>query len=292
MQYKNSNKELSIIIVTFNSESYIYKCLESVFKSKINHTKTDIFIIDNNSSDNTTSIVKKIQEKNKNVVLVSNNNNRGFAKAVNQGIKKSIKYKYVLLLNPDTILEENSILNLVSCLEENGAGICGGKAVDFHGNIKGSYFRFPNVFVGIFDFTNIRRLTKNDRWHKYFYYQDTNFIKHCVSVDVVTGGFFLIKQSTIKKVGLFDESYFMYLEDVDYCKRAHNAGIKTFYADKSKIIHEGGASSVNKDRIRHSSWLLSRKIYFLKHFSLAQNLIVQPIFLIDDLIISVKLIFQ
>jgi GT2 family glycosyltransferase len=177
---------------------------------------------------------------------------------------------------------------LVNCSEKFNAGICGGSTVDENGNISGSFFRLPNLMVGIFDFTNFRKLCKTDKWHKYFYYQDTKHNDISFPVDVVTGGFMLIKMSTLKKVGLFDETYFMYLEDVDYCVRAKNNGIKIYHTNTSKIMHIGGASSNNKDRIRHSSWLKSRKKYFQKHFGLLTNILIQPIFLMDDVLIIAK----
>jgi len=143
--------------------------------------------------------------------------------------------------------------------------------------------------VGIFDFSNLRKLCKGDKWHKYFYYLNSNGNKRITfPVDVVTGGFMLISRETIKRIGLFDYSFFMYLEDVDYCLRAKKTGIQIFHTNRSRILHIGGASSNNKDRIRHSSWLKSRKVYYFKHFNLFANLIIQPIFFIDDIFILIK----
>lgn len=140
--------------------------------------------------------------------------------------------------------------------------------------------------VGIYDFTNIRKLDRSDKWHKYFYYLDYDSNKsQSFPVDVVTGGYMLISSEALKKTGYFDEVFFMYLEDVDYCLRARKTGIKIFHCNDSKIIHFSGRSSTNKDRIRHSSWILSRKKYYIKHFNFLENLIIQPIFLLDDLII-------
>lgn len=278
--------DLTIIIVTFNSEKHIEKCVDSITKGELDNHSYRIIIVDNFSKDNTVKIVKKLQKRSKYISLIENRNNVGFSRAVNQGIKVSRKSKYILLLNPDTILEKNSQINLIKCLEKNKAGICGGTTVNTKREINGSYFRYPNLMVGIFDFTNIRKLCKNDKWHKYFYYLDINSSnKDSFPVDVVTGGFMLIKSSTVKKIGLLDEKFFMYLEDVDYCLRANKAGIKIFHTNSSKIIHIGGASSNNKDKVRHCSWLKSRKIFFLKHFSVLENIIIQPIFLLDDLLI-------
>jgi len=282
---------ITIIIVTFNSVKQIKKCIDSIVKNEYKHTK--IVVIDNNSSDNTLDIVKKLQKNSKIISVIKNKQNVGFAKAVNQGIKNNIKSEYFLLLNPDTVLRNNSLITLINCSTKNKAGITGGSTTDIQGKENGSYYRFPNLGIGIFDFTNFRKLTKNDRWHKYFYYQDiTNKNIDEFPVDVVTGGYMLINNKTVKKVGYFDEDYFMYLEDVDYCLRTKKAGIKIFHTNQSKILHIGGASSNNKDRIRHSSWLMSRKMYFLKHHSIIENILVQPIFIVDDLLILFKILIN
>ncbi len=278
---------LTIIIVTFNSERYINKCIESVVNSdNKNFEISKIIVIDNCSSDLTVIKILKLQKRFKIISLLKNKVNAGFACAVNQGIKES-NGEYVLLLNPDTILRRNSLFHLVDSAKKNNAGICGGATIDNEGRVSGSHFRFPNLMVGIFDFTNFRKLRRDDKWHKYFYYQDRKQ-NSSFTVDVITGGYMLVKRSLFNKVGLFDESFFMYLEDVDFCLRAKNAGYKIYYSSKSEILHVGGASSKNKDRIRHSSWLWSRKKYFLKHFGVVKNILIQTIFLIDDLIIITK----
>jgi len=281
-----SKLSLSIIIVSFNSEKYIDKCIQSILDSKYDAINLEVIVIDNNSTDSTVSKIRILIQEHKNIFLVQNKRNVGFAKAVNIGLKKRIKSELVILLNPDTQLSKTAIINLVSCAELGGAGIVGGSTYSSDHVENGSYFRFPNLGVGLFDFTNLRKLYKSDRWHKYFYYKDMK--RHKLShfpVDVVTGGFMLIRQETINKIGYLDERFFMYLEDVDYCLRAMKAGIKIIHCNKSKILHFGGASSNNKDRIRHTAWLLSRKLYFLKNFDLLSNIIIQPVFLIDDVII-------
>ena len=285
--------KLTIIIVTFNSEKYIEKCIESIKEFIGKNIDYKIVIVDNSSKDSTPSLLKKISRKDNRVILIINKDNIGFARAVNKGIMANNHGGYFLLLNPDTVMNKSTIVNLIKCSEEYNAGICGGTTVDCNGVENGSYFRSPNLMVGIFDFTNFRKLCHTDKWHKYFYYLDSRKKnKKSFPVDIVTGGFMLVRSSTIKKIGLLDESYFMYLEDVDYCLRAIKAGIKIFHANSSKIIHIGGASSNNKDRIRHRSWLKSRKIFFLKHFGILENIIIQPIFLLDDLLILANKAFK
>jgi len=284
-----SKLPLTIIIVSFNSEKYIDKCIRSIFNSKYDAKNLQIIIVDNNSTDSTISKINSLIQKHKNINLIQNKKNIGFAKAINIGIKESFKTEFIMLLNPDIQLNKSTIINLINCAKAGDAGIAGGSTYGTGHRETGSYFRFPNLRVGLYDFTNLRKLYKSDRWHNYFYYKDLTYDKlSCFFVDVVTGGFMLIRRETIIKIGYLDERFFMYLEDVDYCLRAKKAGIKILHCDNSKIIHSGGASSNNKDRIRHSAWLWSRKLYFLKNFDLLSNIIIQPVFLIDDAIILFK----
>ena len=286
-------RSISIIIVTFNSEKYIERCLSSILNSVPDDIAIKIIVIDNNSIDSSVSRIKKLAHLDHRIILFQNHKNLGFSRAVNMGILFDKQSDYVLLLNPDTISNEQTIKNLLSCATENEAGIIGGSTYDDKGNQNGSYFRIPNIFVGIFDFTNFRKLINNEYWHNYFYYIGTEITKKsCFPVDVVTGGFMLISRNTIDKIGLFDQRFFMYLEDVDYCLRAKKLGIRVFHSNRSKIIHFAGRSSNNKDRIRHSSWLISRKLYYLKNFGILQNMIIQPIFLVDDLFILIKKFFS
>lgn len=283
---------VSIIIVTFNSEKYIDKCITSILSALSKNITINIFVVDNCSSDKTLNKVVNLA-KNNDISIIESKINLGFAKAVNLGIKTAKKSDFYLLLNPDTISNSNSIFNLISCAKKKNAGIVGGTTLDNNSLESGCYFRFPNLSVGIYDFTNIRKFDIRDKWHNYFYYQDKRSTKSdCFPVDVVTGGYMLISTKTIEKIGYLDERFFMYLEDVDYCYRAKKSGIKVFHCKKSQLIHISGASSDNRDRIRHSSWITSRKKYFLKHFGVLENMLIQPIFLIDDLVIYLNKYFK
>lgn len=284
---------LSIIIVTFNSEKYIEKCISSIFKSAVEkNILINVIIVDNGSGVLGIKKNREIKSKYTSVSIIENKLNKGFAKAVNIGIKRARVADLYLILNPDTIIQKRSISELIKCFDITKAGIVGGSTYNFNGEESGSYFRFPNLMVGLFDFTNLRRLLINDYWHKYFYYLDTDYSKkEYFPVDIVTGGFMMISKKAINTIGSFDERFFMYLEDVDYCLRANFLNIKIYHCNKSKISHYGGGSSPNKDRIRYTSWLWSRKLYFFKHFGFLSNFIIQPIFLIDDLLILTKKYF-
>ncbi len=244
-----------------------------------------ITIVDNCSTDNTCKEIKKISRIfiGTKIDLILNNENKGFSFAVNQGIKH-LKSKNYLLLNPDIFLSNNTLKEVFNCKKETNAGIVGVRTVNVYGKKTGSYFRFPNIMVGIFDFTNFRKLSLFDKWHNYFYCNDLVVKDNNVIVDVVTGGFMLIDSIVVKKIGYFDTDFFMYLEDVDFCLRAHKAKIKTCLCNIF-VEHIGGASSNNSDRVKHDSWFHSRIHYFQKHFSFISNMIIQPIFWLDKYLI-------
>lgn len=281
---------LSIIIVTFNSESQIAKCLSQIFLSLVKDTLLKVIIVDNNSSDQTISLIKKKFSKEielNTLKLICNLQNLGFAKAVNIGINSTKADKY-LLLNPDMFVKRGTIEKVLAHSESHGSSIVGVSTVNELGEKTGSYFRFPNLMVAVFDFTNLRKISLNDYWHNHFYYIDENksISNKITEVDVVTGGFMMIKHSVIEKIGNLDENFFMYLEDVDFCLRANRAGFTVSVCGET-LVHIGGASSNNRDKIRHVSWIDSRKKYFFKHHGILVNLLVQPIFLIDDIIILI-----
>ena len=108
-----------------------------------------------------------------------------------------------------------------------------------------------------------------------------------MEVDAVSGGFMLIDKRVINKIGNLNENFFMYLEDIEYCNRARNEGFRVIYCPGAVIYHEGGASSRNKDKINFNAWLWSRKYFFWKNNSLLTNLIIQPIFYIDDFVMKI-----
>jgi len=283
----NSIKTLSIIIITFNSENQIIKCLESIFASNLTkNLNINITVIDNCSLDNTVRIITEKfdrQVKDKKLKLIQNSKNVGFSKAVNQGIKNS-KSDFYLLINPDVFVNRDTIKNVFSTSLIENFSITGVHMINVQGVENGSYFRFPNVYVGIFEFTNFGKFLTLNKWHNYFYYKDSE-IKSGI-VDVVTGGFMLIDHRVIDKVGYFDERYFMYLEDVDYCLEAKKRGFKVGVSH-DVVTHIAGASSNNIEKTDINAWLESRRKYFKKNFNIFVNLLIQPIFVFDAVVIYI-----
>jgi len=280
------NHLISVIVVTYNSSKYIEKCLKSIIEYWPSNYQRKIILIDNNSSDRTLEKVRQFRKGS--VSVYCRKKNYGFAKSVNLGLKTSQESKYFLLVNPDTEVKKGSIGNMVSEIDKHNAGICGGMTVGFDGEKLGDHFRKIDINIGLFDFSNLRRLAQDDRWHKYFYYDEGKTGNATIEVDGVTGGYMMIEAKTIKEIGYLDENFYMYLEDMDYCLRARKSGLKIIYTPKSIIRHYGGGSSENKTRSNSLAWIHSRSYFFYKHFGLFTNLIIQPVFLLDSLFILLK----
>ena len=223
---------LSIIIVNYNVRYFLEQCLYSVQLSS-KKIKTEVFIVDNNSVDGS---VEMIESKFPKYKLIKNKKNVGFSRANNQAIKKA-KGKYILLLNPDTLLEEDTLNKCILFMkkEENIGGL-GVKMIDGNGNfLPESKRSFPSPIIAFYKIFGLSYIFPNSKTFGQYHlsYLDKNKIHE---VDVLSGAFFLTKKNIIKKVGLLDEKFFMYGEDIDLSYRIKNSGYKNYYFPKTKII--------------------------------------------------------
>jgi GT2 family glycosyltransferase len=231
--------ELSIIIVNYNVRNFLEQCLLSVRKASEN-IDYEIFVVDNNSADGSCSMVKQSFPE---VKLIRNNQNLGFAVANNQAIKMATG-KFILLLNPDTIVEEDTFSKCIMFMNEHrDAGSVGVKMIDG----KGKYLReskralpTPKVaFFKIFGFTSI--FPESQKFNKYYMgYLDKDETN---SVEILTGAFMFIRKEALDKAGLLDESFFMYGEDIDLSYRLITSGFKNYYYPDVTIIHYKGQST-------------------------------------------------
>lgn len=163
-------------------------------------------------------------------------------------------------------------------------GIIGGKAIDYSGRIHNTVVRIPDLFTGLFEFSNLGKIFGVHRSHDKFYYKDTDVINLTSdsTVGAVSGAYLLVKKRVFNNLEGFDENIFMYLEDVDLCKRANDLGYKVMFCPHSKISHVSGASSTNKYRINHQAWFESRKYYYKKHFNFLVNFVIQPLYILEE----------
>ena len=266
--------KLSVIIVNYNVEHFLEQCLISV-KSSMKNIDGEVFVVDNNSIDGS---VKMVKEKFPEVILIANKENVGFSKANNQAIKKA-RGEYILLLNPDTVVEEDTFAKVVDFMDKTpDAGALGVKMVDGAGNFLPESKRgLPTPEAAFYKMFGISKLfPKSKRFSKYHLgYLDENEIHE---VEVLAGAFMLIRKKVLDVTGLLDESFFMYGEDIDISYRIIKAGYKNYYFPKTRIIHYKGEStkksSVNYVIVFYKAMVIFAKKHFTqKNAKLMANLI-------------------
>lgn len=234
--------DLSIVIVNYNTKELTINCIKSVIDSKINFVY-EIFIVDNASSDGSYDAITAAFPS---VKFIRNNDNVGFSKANNQAIKESIG-RYVLLLNSDTVVNEDTLHTMLQFMDNNkeiGASGCEVNLRD--GSLdKACHRGFPTPSASLYYMLGLSKLfsasPKFNRYHRT--YLD---MKSIHEIDCLVGAFMLIRKEAIDDVGLLDENFFMYGEDIDWCYRIKEAGWKIYYNPLVSIIHYKGASSRRK----------------------------------------------
>lgn len=222
---------VDISIVNYNGGEVIIKCLKSIFELK-DELEFKVWVVDNASSDGS---VEEIKLKFLPVEVISNPDNRGFGKAHNQ-VLKEVKGDFVLVLNPDTIIKTGVVEKLVNYLSEHPeVGAITPKIVFENGKVDLTAHRgFPTPWAAfqyyILKDESLYHLTRrmSDEPHE---------------VDAISGAFFLMPRAVLRKVGLFDEDYFMYAEDIDLCLRIKKLGLKVIYFPNLEILHYKGVLS-------------------------------------------------
>ena len=255
--------KLSIIIVNYNVSYFLEQCLQSVYAA-LENVDAEVFVVDNHSVDNS---VEMVQSKFPQAMLLSNTENLGFAKANNQAIRLA-KGDYVLLLNPDTVVEADTFEKIISFMDKTpDAGALGVKMVDGRGEFLPESKRslpIPSVaFYKIFGLSKLFKKSKRfGRYHLTYLSPD-----EIHSVEVLSGAFMLLRKSVLDKIGLLDEDYFMYGEDIDLSYRVIKGGYKNYYYPKTRIIHYKGESTKKGSLNYVFVFYRAMQIFAQKHFS-------------------------
>jgi GT2 family glycosyltransferase len=255
--------DLSIIIVNYNAEKLLRECLESVFRFQ-KDLNFEMILIDNHSQDGSMEMVKKRFPQ---VRLVENKRNLGFSAACNQGIKSS-RGRYLLLLNPDTEFTGGGVTGMIEFMESHRpAGICGPRMVDPEGKVQFSCRSFPSYLTAISSRQSVlNRLFPDNPLSKTYLLKDRNGSRQS-EVDWVSGSAMLVRREVFEKIGLLDESFFMYVEDVDFCYRAKKANLQVHFVPEVTIVHHIGQSTRRRRmrmRVEHHR---SMYRFYRKHFS-------------------------
>ena len=231
--------DLSVIVVNWNTKKLLENCLASIFKFT-KGISFEMIIVDNGSTDGSQALVK---EKFPQVKLILNKSNLGFTKANNQGMKVA-KGQYILLLNSDTYLIENSFKKLLDKTQsiEGNLGALGPLLLNEDKSVQQSVGFFPNLPQVFWWMTFIDDLPGGQLLSPYHVDHDS-FYRKDQKVDWVTAAAILVPAKVIKRVGPFDEKIFMYGEEVEWCWRIKKAGFKVYFTPSAKIVHIGRGSS-------------------------------------------------
>lgn len=234
--------DLSILIVNYRTRELTLACIASVFTSTTSYIY-EIILIDNASNDGTPQVVN---ERFPQVATVINTENVGFSRANNQGIRMA-KGRYVLLLNSDTIVQPDTIDIMLRFMDENPTvGASGCKIVLPDGSLDKACKRgFPTPSASFYYAFGFAKLFP--KIHKFNQYQ-LGYLSpdEAYPIDSLVGAFMLVRRETIEQVGMLDEEFFMYGEDIDWCYRIKKAGWINYYYPRTHIVHHKGASSRRK----------------------------------------------
>lgn len=252
---------IDIVIVNWNSHDFLRKCVESIFHSNQTDLISDVIIIDNNSTDNSLQLLPI----NAKIKVVKNAENAGFARACNQGFKLS-NSNYILLLNPDAVLLDNTISASFDYMEtHHDVDVLGCQLLNESNQITPTCARFPKPINFVYHSLGLSKI-----WPKVFHpptlmtdwdHKESQF------VDQVMGAYMFMRKSVFEKAGYFDERFFVYFEELDFSLSLKNAGGKSFYHAGIQAIHTGMGTTESVKAFRLFLSLSSRLKYAKKHFS-------------------------
>ncbi|MCK5566643.1 MAG: glycosyltransferase family 2 protein [Actinomycetia bacterium] len=268
-------KELSIIIVSYNSLGYLRECLDSIY-SHPPGKDFDIVVVDNASYDGTNGYIRK---NHSDVILITNKKNKGFAAANNQAIKTTDS-KYILLINSDCEVYEDSINKLTDYIDKNPrVAVAGPKIINSDGSVQYSCRRFPSFFGAAAHTVLTHIYPANPISRKYMMAdvsRDEPF-----SVDWVSGSCMIIRRESLKETGPLDENYFMYVEDIDICYRIWQNGWEVYYMPHSEILHHIGGSSRRTSRraLVRASYRMQKSVFyfFWKNYRKSIKILLMPL---------------
>lgn len=245
-----SKIDLSIIIPSFNTKELILECIESIVKTakKVSY---EIIVVDNNSSDGSVEAIENLKQKTKNLKLILNKENVGFSKANNQGVKES-SGRYLLFLNSDTVVYENALDGMVEFMDSNpkaGAATCylempNGELDD------ASHRGFPTPWRSLTHFTGVSKLFKGSQILNGYHLGYKNLDK-IHEIEACAGAFMIVRRVAGEAMKWWDEDFFWYGDDLDFCYRLKEKGWKIYFVPEYKILHYKGVSGGIKEISKH-----------------------------------------
>ncbi|PUA39884.1 glycosyl transferase family 2 [Paenibacillus elgii] len=270
--------DLSIIILNYNTRELTLNCLKSIYLSETTYTY-EVILIDNNSRDNS---VEAIREAFPSVHLICNDVNVGYSKANNQGMRVA-KGRYVLLLNSDTVIQSDTLHTMIQFMDQHeNIGAAGCKVVLPDGALDKACRRgFPTPSASFYYAFGFSKLFPDNP--KFNQYQLTHLDQNKdYPVDCLVGAFMMVRKEAIDQVGMLDEQFFMYGEDIDWCYRIKQGGWNIYYYPYTQIIHYKGASSRRKPfkiiyEFHRAMYLFHQKHYRMNYSFLVNFLVYSGI---------------
>jgi GT2 family glycosyltransferase len=281
--------DVSIVIVSWNVRDLLRRCVMSVAsqQSTVNSEKanlatgdwrltTEVIIVDNASTDGS---VAMLRESFPDARVIANAQNRGFTRANNQGFALA-RGRYLFALNPDTGLTPGALEAMLAFMDAHPrVGMVGPQLLYPDGSIQSSRRRFPTLATAFFESTKLQQWFPRNRLLARYYVQDTRD-DEIQSVDWIVGAAMFIRREVYEQIGGFDEDFFMYSEELDWCYRAKKAGWDVVYFPRAQIIHHEGKSSEQVLAARDIYFHSSKIRFFRKHHGALPALLLRAFLLL------------
>jgi len=254
--------DLTVIIVSWNSEDWLKRCLSSIY-ARTSEISFEVILIDNASDDQS---VQMAMNNFSGVKVIENKTNVGWATAVNQGIEVS-SGKYVCLLNPDTELHDRTLEQMVGFMDQYpSVGLVGPHTMNEDETTQVSIRRRPRLADQLMIILKLHVLFPDAKPIFNYLFRDFNY-RETQEVEQLMGSCLMIRREVIDQVGILDENFFLWFDEVDYCRRVFDrTDYKIFYFANTHIIHEGGHSFSQVGSLKKQRWYLnSLRYYFKKH---------------------------
>ena len=253
--------DLSIVIVNWNVRELLQCCLSSVYRATGASLELEVIVVDNASSDGSVAMVC---EDFPQVHLIANDENLGFTKGNNQAIAQS-RGRYVLLLNPDTEVVGDALSTMVRYMDAHPqVGALGPQLLYPDDSVQSSRRRFPTMATAFLESTVLQQWFPGNRVLRRYYIRDRRD-DEVQEVDWVVGACLLARRQAIETVGLLDEEFFMYSEEMDWCRRFKEHGWRVVYLPTAQVIHHEAKSSEQVKPLQHIQFQRSKVLYFRKH---------------------------
>jgi N-acetylglucosaminyl-diphospho-decaprenol L-rhamnosyltransferase len=271
-QHEDDAPDLSVVIVNHNTRECLQECLHSL-KPELAGLGSEIYVVDNASTDGS---AEEVEREFPDIRLIANTENLGFARANNLALRRA-RGRQVLLLNPDTVVQPGAIRVLLDGLAlRPGAVAVGPKVLRPDGRLDLACRRsFPRPSVALARLTGLSKVFKNSQWFaKYnLTYQDPDVPSE---IDAGTAAAMCFRRDALAAVGYFDESFFMYGEDLDLCFRLKQRGGLIYYLPQAVVLHYKGASSIQRPRAMLREFHRAMWIFYRKHYASGWRRVLVP----------------